>query len=65
MLGLQCFGESQGQTSRRGLDYPGCSSEKPRLEGGLDESSGWVVVAAQGVDEITRLMARIDKRRAS
>lgn len=65
MLGLRCLGESQGETSRRGLDYPGWSSGKPRLERGLDESSGWVVVAAQGVDEITRLKAWIDERRAA
>ena len=65
MLCLRCLEESQGETSRRGLNYPGWSSEKPRLERGLNESSGWVVIAAQGADEITRLMAWVDKRRAS
>lgn len=42
-------------TSRRQLDYPGWSSEKPGLERGLDESFGWVAIASLGADEITQV----------
>lgn len=37
------------------MDYPGWSSEEPGLERGLDESSGWVAIAALGADEIPQV----------